>query len=53
VQRDDGAYQTGEINDEKLVVGVHYKAPSGKRVGKIWEEVEGILEMVGNLMVDG
>src|SRR5277367_3891692 len=38
VQRNHGAYQASEVNDEQLVVGVHYEASCGHRVGEIWEE---------------
>ena len=53
VEGDDGADEGGRVDDEHLVVGVDVDRLDKVRVGQVGQQVEDVLQLVGDLVVHG
>ena len=53
MQRDHGAQETAEVDDEQLVVRARGEAARQRGVAEVREEVERVLEVVHDLVVHG
>ena len=52
VERDDGADERGEVDDQHLVVGLDVHRLDERQEVDVWQQIEHVLQKVDNLVVD-
>ena len=53
MEGDDGADEGGRVDDEHLVVGIDVDRLDKVGVGQVGQQVEDVLQLVGDLVVHG